>query len=127
MGVSIRSAPSLVAAGRAEFWWPGHVSRIDGKPRQRHVAFIASYEAKKLDQIGTRSTFWRHARQRLDQIGNQITPADRSKIEAALAQRVQPTTGRAGDGASRYPCRFDACRASHVAKTRSRHPDWGER
>jgi hypothetical protein len=69
--------------------------RTDGKPRQRHVAFIASYEANKLDQISTRSTFWRHARQRLDQIGNQITPADRSKIEAALAQRVQPTTGRA--------------------------------
>ena len=69
--------------------------RIDGKPRQKHVAFIASYEANKLDQISTRSTFWRHARQRLDQIGNQITPADRSKIEAALAQRVPPTTGRA--------------------------------
>ena len=69
--------------------------RIDGKPRQKHVAFIASYEANKLDQISTRSTFWRDARQRLDQIGNQTTPADRSKVEAALAQRVPPTTGRA--------------------------------
>ena len=55
----------------------------------------ASYEANKFDEICARSTFWRHARQRLDQIGNQITPADRSMIEAALAQRVQPTTGRA--------------------------------
>jgi hypothetical protein len=66
--------------------------RIDGKPRQRHVAFIASYEANKLDQIRTRSTFWRHARQRPDQIDNQITPADRSKVEGALAQRVPRTT-----------------------------------
>ena len=61
----------------------------------KHVAFIASYEANKLDQISTRSTFWRDARQRLDRISNQITPADRSKIEAALAQRVPTTTGRA--------------------------------
>jgi hypothetical protein len=55
----------------------------------------ACHTSAQLDQISMRSTFWRHARQRLDQIGNQITPADRSKIEAALAQRVQPTTGRA--------------------------------
>jgi hypothetical protein len=40
----------------------------------------------------TRSTFWRDARQRLDRISSQITPADRSKVEAALAQRVPPTT-----------------------------------
>jgi hypothetical protein len=39
-----------------------------------------------------RSTFWRDARQRLDRISTRITPADRSKVEAALAQRVPPTT-----------------------------------
>ena len=66
--------------------------RIDGKPRQKHVAFIASYQDGRLDLIGTGSTFWRDARQRLDRISNQITPADHSKVEAALAQRVPPTT-----------------------------------
>ena len=39
-----------------------------------------------------RMTFWREAGKRLDQLDNLITPADRIKIEAALAQRVQPTT-----------------------------------
>ena len=68
------------------------MARIDRKPRQKHVAFIASYEAGTLDQISTRSTFWHHARQRLNQISNQITPHDRSMIEAALARRVPPTT-----------------------------------
>ena len=66
--------------------------RIDGKPRQKHIASIASFEEGKLDQISARSGFWRHARKQLDRIGNKITPADRSKIEAALAQRVPPTT-----------------------------------
>jgi hypothetical protein len=66
--------------------------RIDGKPRQKHVAFIASYQHGTLDQISTGSMFWHDARQRLDQISSQITPHDRSMIEAALAQRVDPTT-----------------------------------
>jgi hypothetical protein len=66
--------------------------RIDGKPRQRHVAFIESYEEGKLDQIGTRSIFWRRTRKRLDRLANRITPEDRIKIEAALALHVPPTT-----------------------------------
>jgi hypothetical protein len=65
--------------------------RIEGKPRQKHVD-IASYEANKLDQISTRSTFWRDAHKRLDRIGNRIMPEDRIRFEAALAQRVPPTT-----------------------------------
>src|SRR6476469_8506204 len=66
--------------------------RIDGEPRQKHIALIASYQPSKLDQISTRSIFWRHARERLERIGDQITPGERRKIEAALAQRVPPTT-----------------------------------
>jgi hypothetical protein len=66
--------------------------RIDGDPRQKHVAVIASHQESKIDNIGTRSAFWCKARERLDHIGNQITPADRSKVEAELARRVPPTT-----------------------------------
>jgi hypothetical protein len=68
------------------------MARIDRKPRQKHRRLHRRYEAGTLDQISTRSTFWRHARQRLNQISNQITPHDRSMIEAALARRVPPTT-----------------------------------
>ena len=59
--------------------------RIDGKPRQKHVAFIASYETNKLDQISTRSTFWRAARQRLDQIGSGV----HLKYQTALKVRTE--------------------------------------
>src|SRR6187431_523753 len=63
--------------------------RVDGKPRQRYIAFISSYEPERL---GDRFRFWREARQRLDRLDNRITPEDRVKIEAALARRVPPTT-----------------------------------
>ncbi|MET0707911.1 MAG: hypothetical protein ABWY82_13880 [Tardiphaga sp.] len=59
--------------------------RIDGKPRQRHIALISSYEPEGLSD---RFRFWREARQRLDRLGNRITPEDRIKIETTLAQRV---------------------------------------
>lgn len=63
-------------------------ARVDGKPRQRHVAFISSYEP----DLSDRFRFWRESRERLDRLGKRITPEDRTKIEAALAQRVPPTT-----------------------------------
>ena len=59
--------------------------RIDGKPPQRHIAFISSYEPEGLRD---RFRFWRVARQCLDRLGNRITPEDRIKIEAELARRV---------------------------------------
>lgn len=68
--------------------------RVEGKPRQKHVAFVASYVQGETPQEieYQRITFWRDARQRLDQLGNRITAQDRSKVEAALGKRVPPTT-----------------------------------
>ncbi|MET4244615.1 hypothetical protein [Bradyrhizobium sp. RT10b] len=82
--------------------------RVNGKPRLQHVAFIGSYEPlwfdRRLDpsyrdqkfaeqmSLLERSGFWRRARERLDRLGNRITPDDRRKIEVALALRVPPTT-----------------------------------
>jgi hypothetical protein len=74
--------------------------RIKGKPRLKHIAFLASYQPHWLDRsfhnrefaermyLGVRASFWRDARQRLDRLGNRITREDRSKIEAALALKV---------------------------------------
>jgi hypothetical protein len=64
--------------------------RVDGEPRRKHIACIASYHPP-LDVSG-RMLFWRRARKRLDQIANWITAEDRVKIEAALASHVTPTT-----------------------------------
>jgi hypothetical protein len=61
-------------------------ARIDGKPRQQHVAFLASYRPDWLP--AARFRFWREASERLDRLGNRISLEDRHKIEAALVARV---------------------------------------
>jgi hypothetical protein len=71
--------------------------RVNGKPRLKHIAFIASYEPeadwqRESLRIIIRRAFWANARDRLDRLANRITPEDRIKIEAALALHVQPTT-----------------------------------
>ena len=76
--------------------------RVNGKPRQKRVAFVANHVQGETPQEVEyqRITFWRDARKRLDQLGRRITPAARV-IEAALAQHVQPTTAAEEDAFER--------------------------
>jgi hypothetical protein len=62
--------------------------RVDGKSRQRHIAYIGSFVAETLD-VEARRDFWKAASKRLSIYVNHD---DRSKIEAALARRVPPPT-----------------------------------
>jgi hypothetical protein len=68
--------------------------RIDGKPRLKHVAFIASYDEdyRTRNEVGCRCTFWRQARDGLKQL--KLTPTQRRQIEALLAKRMKPPTKR---------------------------------
>jgi hypothetical protein len=76
--------------------------RVDGKPKQTYIAFIASYEPEgRCDPILARGVFWRRARERLDKLSNRISPDDRAKIETALALRVKPTTAQENDQGER--------------------------
>src|SRR4051794_24669147 len=61
--------------------------RVEGKPTQKYIAFLASYEP------GSRSwgqpfRFWHDALGCLDRLGNRISLEDRHPIEAALAAWV---------------------------------------
>jgi hypothetical protein len=73
--------------------------RVDGKSKQRYIAFIASYEPDVLDRqhlpewqqrlrLGSQCRFWRDVGERLDRLGNGISPEVRHKIETALAAKV---------------------------------------
>ena len=77
--------------------------RIDGKPRLKHIAFIASHDEGSIGNVlGDRLGFWRQARKRLKQL--KLTAAQRRQIEAMLAKRVKPPTKRqaaAYDGESK--------------------------
>ena len=62
--------------------------RIDGKPRQRHIAYLGS--ALSLDNQTDlyRVYWWNEIKARLDQLGNVIPAEQRLGIEAALAKKV---------------------------------------
>lgn len=62
--------------------------RIDGKPRQKHVAWLASITESRIEIDHQRRYFWDAAYERLDQLGNRISIDDRQRIEASVALKV---------------------------------------
>jgi hypothetical protein len=63
--------------------------RIDGKPVQRHIAYLAGItQADATGAKAKRAVFWRRARQMLKGLNGRVTAADVRKIKAALALRV---------------------------------------
>jgi hypothetical protein len=65
--------------------------RIDGKPHQRHVAYLFSIWHGEEDKLGDRHwqvRWWVEASDRLDELGDRVKPEDRRKIEKALAQKI---------------------------------------
>jgi hypothetical protein len=68
--------------------------RIDGKPTQRHVAYLGSVHFHARKGIHYRSWWWHDMSAKLDRLGNRISPDDRRKIEAALAKEVMPVTAK---------------------------------
>ena len=69
--------------------------RVDGKPRQRHIAYLGGIQDVQLASAGHRRTFWRHAQEHLD--GLALANAQRRRIEDALARVVaRPTEEESG-------------------------------
>jgi hypothetical protein len=67
-------------------------ARIAGKPKQRHIAYLVGFTESAIEIEAQRCHLWDHISARLDQLGNQITPDDREKIEASVAAKVQRPT-----------------------------------
>ena len=58
--------------------------RINGEPRQKHVAFLGSMSIDGSD----RPRFWYDVTTRLARLSNRLSPAEREQIGAAIAKRV---------------------------------------
>jgi hypothetical protein len=67
-------------------------TRVNGKPTQRHIAYLAGFTESAIEIDAQRCHLWDHISERLDRLSNQITPEDREKIEAAIALKVQRPT-----------------------------------
>ena len=95
--------PQFGRHGAADVRWTAVVAetrRVDGKPRQRHVAYLGSITERGMQIDLPRCNFWDRVAARLDALGNQITATDRNRIEAAIADKVpRPTPAQYKDAA----------------------------
>lgn len=67
--------------------------RVDGAPRQKTVAYLGGIREFSIDsKLGRRVRFWGDVTQRLDQLGGDLAPEQRKKVETALAKRVKRPT-----------------------------------
>jgi hypothetical protein len=79
--------------------------RIDGKPRQRHIAYLGGIRDDEITDVGSRCIFWDSVRAAFDRLDNQIVPADRKRFEVAIAARVPRPSAKAYKTAARQAAR----------------------
>ena len=80
--------------------------RVNGKPRQKHIAYLGSFPESALSIPHQRGYFWNHIREKLDRLGDRITADQRANIEGKIAERVPPLTAaekrRCGESVKKY-------------------------
>jgi hypothetical protein len=60
--------------------------RVNGQPRQQHIAYLGSISEGENKMLIRRCQFWDRVADRLDNLGNRIT--NREQIEIAIARKV---------------------------------------
>lgn len=79
------------APGKPDVRWTAILAeskRVDGKPRQQHVAYLGSITESAMQIMAQRCFFWEDVWGKLDWLGNRITAVDRERIETAIATKV---------------------------------------
>jgi hypothetical protein len=66
--------------------------RVNGKPRQRHISYLASTTESRIAVVHQRRYFWDEVLDGLDRLGNRMSIEDRKRIEAAVALKVPRLT-----------------------------------
>ena len=62
--------------------------RIDGKPRQQHIAYLGGITDEQIANLVSRCYFWDSVNAAFDRLGNQVTADDRQRFEKVIAARV---------------------------------------
>jgi hypothetical protein len=89
---------------RDDVWYP-HAKRavlveshrVDGKPRQRFVAYLGSIDDRNINWLWARRQFWYHANKALltAELRGQVTYEQVLTIKQTLAVRVAPAESEA--------------------------------
>jgi hypothetical protein len=62
--------------------------RIDGKPTQRHIAYLAGFTESAVAIPAQQRFLWERIEDQLDRLHNRISPDDRKRIEAILIKKI---------------------------------------
>src|SRR5262249_19795356 len=68
-----------------------HNKRVDRRVLTEHIADLGGIATSGIKKPRIRAEFWVQATDRLDKLGDRVTPADRTKFEAALRAKVPYT------------------------------------
>ena len=63
-------------------------TRIDGKPRQRHIAYLAGFTESAARIPAQRRLIWERIEKHLERLGKRIPAKDREAIMAALIEKI---------------------------------------
>jgi hypothetical protein len=67
--------------------------RVDGNPKQEHVAYLGGITETAIEIQPQRCYFWEGVTECLDKLSGRITPDERMRIEQSIAERVPLPTG----------------------------------
>ena len=93
--------------------------RIDGKPRQRHVAHLVGFTESRAQTAHRRVNLWDEISERLDKLGEGITDRDRDKVEAAVTIKLPKPTA-----AERRNARYGGTRETGRCAALGNHFSW---
>jgi hypothetical protein len=62
--------------------------RVHGKPRQKHVAFLGGIASDASIDGTAGKVFWGSVTQKLERLGNRVSPEERGRILASIAAKV---------------------------------------
>ena len=80
---------------------------VDGNPRQRQVALLASITESEIEIVHHRRYFWDAVHERLDQLGNRLSTDDRRRIEAAITHKVPRLSPEEHDASVKEVQKYD--------------------
>jgi hypothetical protein len=95
--------------------------RVDGKPRQKHVAFLGSIASDDSIDGTAGKRFWRDVTQKLERLGNRVSPEERERILAAIAAKIggRPTEAELEQFEARVEAFMQSVRTSLAAPQRA--------
>jgi hypothetical protein len=86
-----RTVHSSYLGGPDDVHWRARLvvsERVDGRPRQRHIAYLGGITESAIDNTHQRRGFWDTVHERLDRLANRVSTKDRQRIEITVALKV---------------------------------------